>query len=171
MTNTRLKDDLQMSLDALELAHPGVGIATHKHVEAIEALRTRLANWPEDGIGWALFRPNGTLQYLTHCRDLNLSTAWHPVYLHPAEPTKGQLHDEYRKGFIDGQIDMRGNDMDYEDTQPYKLGLIYQQLADMLMNPNTDMRHLAEFGAKMGCKFSIEVVADADSPLNGNTGD
>jgi hypothetical protein len=82
---TRLKDDLQMALDALELAHPRVGIATHKHAEAIATLRTRLANWPEDGIGWALFRPNGTLQYLGRNRDLNLSNVWHPVYLHPAE--------------------------------------------------------------------------------------
>ena len=59
-----------------------------------------------------------------------------------------------------------------KDTQPYKLGLIYKQLADLLLNPTTTMRDLAEFGAKMGCKFSIEVVADESSPLmSGGTGD
>jgi hypothetical protein len=61
--------------------------------------------------------------------------------------------------------------MNYEDTQPYKLGLIYKQIADLLMNPTTDMHDLAEFGARMGCKFSIEVVADEASPLNGDIGD
>ena len=61
--------------------------------------------------------------------------------------------------------------MNYENTQPYKLGLIYQHLADLLLNPNTEMNDLAKFGAKMGCKFSIEVVPDADSPLNGDTGE
>ena len=156
---TRLKDDLQQALDALELAHPRAGIATHKHVEAIATLRTRLANWPEDGIGWALFRSNGTLQYLTHYRDLNLSNVWHPVYLHPAEQSSGDI------------VVTTSDEMVYEDTHPYKLGLIYKQLADMLMNPATDMRDLAEFGAKMGCKFSIEVVADEASLLNGGTGD
>lgn len=57
--------------------------------------------------------------------------------------------------------------MKFEDTQPYKLGLIYRQLADLLMNPKTDMRDLAEFGAKMGFKVGIEIVPDDDSPLNG----
>jgi hypothetical protein len=67
---------------------------------------------------------------------------------------------------------MTGDEMNYENTQPYKLGLLYKQLADMLMNPDTDMHDLAEFGAKMGCKFSIEVVADETSPLmSGGTGD
>jgi hypothetical protein len=61
--------------------------------------------------------------------------------------------------------------MNYEDTQPYKLGMIYKQLADLLLNPTTDMHDLAEFGTKMGCKFSIEVVPDEASPLNGDAGD
>jgi len=61
--------------------------------------------------------------------------------------------------------------MNYEDSQPYKLGLIYKQVADMLMNPTTDMHDLAEFGARMRCKVSIEFVPDEDSPLNGDAGD
>ncbi|MDA8128726.1 MAG: hypothetical protein M0Z73_08545 [Betaproteobacteria bacterium] len=56
--------------------------------------------------------------------------------------------------------------MKFEDTQPYKLGLIYRQLADLLMDPKTDMRDLTEFGAKMGFKVAIEIVPDVDSPLN-----
>lgn len=57
--------------------------------------------------------------------------------------------------------------MEYKETQPYKLGLIYKRLGELLMNPKTDMRDLAEFGEKIGVKFKLEVVPDEDSLING----
>ncbi len=57
--------------------------------------------------------------------------------------------------------------MKFENTQPYKLGAIYRQLGDLLMNPKTDMRELAEFAAKIGFRIGIDIVPDEDSPLNG----
>ncbi len=50
----------------------------------------------------------------------------------------------------------------FEDTQPYKLGLIYRQMADLLMNPKTDIRDLVEFSRKHGFKLNIEILPNED---------
>ena len=57
--------------------------------------------------------------------------------------------------------------MNYEDTQPYRLGRLYKQLGEALMSPKTDMRDLAEIGTRLGIRFKIEVVPDENSPING----
>lgn len=46
----------------------------------------------------------------------------------------------------------------YEETQPYKLGLLYKQLGEMLMDERTDMRDLAATAAYLGCRVTVELV-------------
>lgn len=60
--------------------------------------------------------------------------------------------------------------MDYEDSQPYKLGLIYRRLADLLMDPTTTFAEIGKFEADMGCNLILSLVPNADSPLNGPDG-
>ena len=50
-----------------------------------------------------------------------------------------------------------GLEVDYNNTQPYKLGLIYKKLGDMLMNPKTDIQELVNFTKKLGCKVSVSL--------------
>ena len=50
-----------------------------------------------------------------------------------------------------------GLDVDYKKTQPYKLGLIYKELGDMLMNPKTDIQDLVNFSRGLGCKVSVSL--------------
>ena len=47
--------------------------------------------------------------------------------------------------------------VDYKNTQPYKLGLIYKELGEMLMNPKTDIQELVSFSRGLGCKVSISL--------------
>jgi len=40
--------------------------------------------------------------------------------------------------------------MKYEDSQLYRLGKLYKELGELLMNPRTDMRDLAAASAHFG---------------------
>jgi hypothetical protein len=57
--------------------------------------------------------------------------------------------------------------MAFEDSHPYKLGLIYRELGDLLMNKDTTINELAVFGNLYGLVFSIEVKGDENSPIYG----
>lgn len=56
---------------------------------------------------------------------------------------------------------------DYTRTRPYRLGKLYKELGEMLMDPKTDMRDIAAFGVKHGFDFKFEIVPDDDSDMNG----
>ncbi len=54
----------------------------------------------------------------------------------------------------------------YEESQPYKLGLVYKQLGEMLMNERTDLRDLAAAAAYLGTRLTVELVdLDDAAPL------
>lgn len=58
-------------------------------------------------------------------------------------------------------------ELEYEQTQPYRLGMLYKKLGEMLMDPHTTMRDIAEFGHNVGFQIGIEIQPVNDSELNG----
>ena len=52
-----------------------------------------------------------------------------------------------------------GSDFDYRKTQPYKLGQKYREVADVLMNGNTDICELAEAVDHLGLTVNIEILS------------
>lgn len=52
-----------------------------------------------------------------------------------------------------------GSGFDYRKTQPYKLGQRYREIADVLMNGNTDICELAEAVDHLGLTINIEILS------------
>ena len=48
---------------------------------------------------------------------------------------------------------------DYRKTQPYKLGQRYREVADILMDENTNIRELAAVAANLGLTVNIEILS------------
>lgn len=59
--------------------------------------------------------------------------------------------------------------IDYTKTQPYRLGKLYKELGEMLMNPRTDMRDLTAAAEYLGCKIGITLV-DVNEPTQEGEG-
>lgn len=48
--------------------------------------------------------------------------------------------------------------IDYKETQVYKLGLVYQQLGLLLMDPQTGIEKLLGFCNQIGFQLKIEII-------------
>lgn len=57
--------------------------------------------------------------------------------------------------------------MNYTESQPYKLGLLYKTLGELFMNPKTDLGALTVVCQELGFKLTLELVPENDSPLLG----
>ena len=68
-----------------------------------------------------------------------------------------KIANETKKSSLGGSALNDGLGVDYKNTQPYKLGLIYKELGEMLMNPKTDIQELVSFSRGLGCKVSISL--------------
>jgi len=58
--------------------------------------------------------------------------------------------------------------MKYEDSQLYRLGKLYKELGELLMNPRTDMRDLAAASTHFGGWIKVEFVPAENSPMTGD---
>lgn len=58
--------------------------------------------------------------------------------------------------------------MKFEDTQIYKLGEIYKEIGETLMDPKTDIKDLVTLGRKYGFDVTVVIVPNDDSPINGS---
>lgn len=47
--------------------------------------------------------------------------------------------------------------MDYTKTQPYRLGKMYKELGEMLMDERTDMRDLVAVAHTLGVNISVSL--------------
>jgi hypothetical protein len=55
---------------------------------------------------------------------------------------------------------------DYTKTQPYRLGKLYKELGEMLMDPRTDIRDLTAAAEYLGCNISISLVGLDEANVN-----
>ncbi|WP_353327592.1 hypothetical protein [Chitiniphilus shinanonensis] len=51
---------------------------------------------------------------------------------------------------------------DYTQTQPYRLGKLYKELGEMLMDPRTDLSVLAVVAHHLGCNITISLEGRED---------
>lgn len=54
--------------------------------------------------------------------------------------------------------------MDYTRTQPYRLGKLYKELGERLMDPMTDLRDLVALAENLGCKIGITFAEPESEP-------
>ena len=74
-----------------------------------------------------------------------------------AQDTQTEIESTIGASSAESAVLTDGLDVDYKNTQPYKLGLIYKELGEMLMNPKTDIQELVRFSRGLGCKVSISL--------------
>ena len=53
-------------------------------------------------------------------------------------------------------------DTDYMQSQPYKLGLLYKELGERLMDERTDIRDLIAICSKLGLEVGVAVKNTID---------
>lgn len=58
--------------------------------------------------------------------------------------------------------------MDYTKTQPYKLGKLYKELGERLMDPRTDLRDLVGIADYLGCNITISLGGEETGPVADN---
>jgi hypothetical protein len=63
------------------------------------------------------------------------------------------------------------NKIDYTQTQPYRLGKLYKELGEMLMDPRTDIRDLTAAAEYLGCNITISLVGIEESAAGDSSSD
>lgn len=55
----------------------------------------------------------------------------------------------------------------YIGSQPYRLGLVYKQIGETLMNPDTTVTDLARLANRFGLDISMELIPKESGKLSG----